>query len=123
MYIFLSARSIDQILNMTTETWRISERRDRTRTSQYDFSEQDYYIGNHNARRTFSCNGNSFTSHTRLVGILILLNNVSELTCLAIISRQTTLKFSSCDSSCSTDCRTSYCHEIQDKILGVSGVL
>lgn len=64
MYIFLSARSIDQILNMTTETWRISERRDRTRTSQYDFSEQDYYIGNHNARRTFSCNGNSFTSHT-----------------------------------------------------------
>ena len=50
---------------------QISERRDRTRTSQYDFSEQDYYIGNHNARRTFSCNGNSFTSHTRLVGILI----------------------------------------------------
>ncbi|XP_015760880.1 PREDICTED: LOW QUALITY PROTEIN: cold shock domain-containing protein E1-like [Acropora digitifera] len=48
---------------MTTETWRISERRDRTRTSQYDFNE-DYYIGNHNARRTFSCNGNSFTSHT-----------------------------------------------------------
>lgn len=67
---------------------QISERRDRTRTSQYDFSEQDYYIGNHNARRTFSCNGN-FTSHTRLVGILILLNNVFEVTCLAIISRQT----------------------------------
>ena len=68
---------------------QISERRDRTRTSQYDFNE-DYYIGNHNARRTFSCNGNSFTSHTRLVGILILLNNVSQLTCLAIISRQIT---------------------------------
>lgn len=46
---------------MATETWRGSERRDRTRTSQFNYSEQDYYIGNHNYQRTFSCNGNSFS--------------------------------------------------------------
>lgn len=50
-----------QILKMATDTWKGSERRDRTRT--YDYSNQDYYIGNHGKGRTFSYS-NSFSGHT-----------------------------------------------------------
>ncbi|KAJ7393843.1 Cold shock domain-containing protein E1 [Desmophyllum pertusum] len=49
---------------MATETWKSSERRDRTRTTSYDFSEaRDYYIGNHNKGRTYSYS-NSFSGHS-----------------------------------------------------------
>lgn len=49
---------------MATDTWKGSDRRDRTRTSPYDLSGRDYYIGNHNRGRAFSYDGNSFSSHS-----------------------------------------------------------
>lgn len=48
---------------MATDTWKGSERRDRTRTTSYDYNNRDYYIGNHNKGRTFSYS-NSFSGHT-----------------------------------------------------------
>lgn len=74
MYIFLLFGKLHyKILKMAADTWRGSERRDRTRTSSYDFSDHDYYIGgNQNHRRTFSYNSSPFSGHatTRETGVV-----------------------------------------------------
>ena len=40
-----------------------SERRDRTRTTSYDFNSRDFYIGNTNKGRNYSYS-NSFSGHS-----------------------------------------------------------
>lgn len=56
---------------MATETWKGSERRDRTRTTSYDFNSRDFYIGNTNKGRNYSYS-NSFSGHseTRETGVV-----------------------------------------------------
>lgn len=48
-----------------------SERRDRTRTTPYDFSDRDYYIGNHNKGRSYSYSS-SFSGQSEYVFNLCL---------------------------------------------------
>ena len=57
------SNSVDRI------QWRVdfllqgSERRDRTRTTSYDFNDRDFYISNGNKERTYSY-GSSFSGHS-----------------------------------------------------------